>query len=100
MQNPIVLYPVSLDEIDERIKNAVMAAISQVALPNNKFNSYSEVLTKPEARKLLGGISTPSFDKLIHEKKFNVYRPTPGRVVFLRSELMKYLLNSKLNVLS
>jgi hypothetical protein len=41
MQNPVVSYPVSLEEIDERITHAVVTAINPVFLQSGKVNNLT-----------------------------------------------------------
>lgn len=45
--------------------------------------------------KFQGDVSTPTFDKLVKEGKIHKYKPSEGRVLFLRNELIAYVITTK-----
>ena len=49
-----------------------------------------EFLSLTHALEFLG-ISKPTLNRLRQEGKINTYNPTPGRVMFLKEELIKYM---------
>ncbi len=98
MQTPVILFPISIEELQHLIKTSVEEAVRVAAAPSSSGQVWPEVLTKKEAMKLLGDISVPTFDSLVRAGKITQYKPSQGCVVFLRSEIMGYIVETKVVV--
>lgn len=91
---PTAFFPIDLEELQHFIRATIQETV-RVSTPPPTAPLYPELLTKKEAMKFLGDMSTPTFDKLVREGKIHKYKPSEGRVVFLRSELIAYVITTK-----
>ncbi len=91
---PIAFFPIDLEELQHFIRTTTQETVP-VNTPPPTTSHHPELLTKKEAMKFLVDVSTPTFDKLVKEGKVNKYKPTEGRVVFLRSELIACVITTK-----
>ena len=94
MNHSTAFFPIDLEELQHFIRTTIQETV-RISTPPPAASQHSELLTKKEAMKFLGDVSTPTFDKLVKEGKINKYKPTEGRVVFLRSQLMAYVITTK-----
>lgn len=93
MNKPTAFFPIDLEELQHLIRTTIQETVRVNTPPATSHQP--ELLTKKEAMKFLGNVSTPTFDKLVKEGKVNKYKPSEGRVVFLRSELIAYVITTK-----
>lgn len=84
----------TMDELQAYSSNLVNSTIASLPKPENN-NRYPEFLTRSQAAEFLGGISLPSLDKLVKERKLIVRHPTPDRSVFWIEDLRSHLLIQK-----
>lgn len=88
MQTPVVLFPVSIEELQHLIKITVEEAMRVAAAPSSA-QVWPDVLTKKEAMKLLGDISVPTFDSLVKSEKLLLTCFTNQNIILLRLPLLR-----------
>jgi hypothetical protein len=58
-------------------------------------NQFPEFMTKLQARQYIGGLSQPTFDKLVASRAISPCDVSEGRLVFWKEDLKTYLLSKK-----
>jgi len=94
MNKPTAFFPIDLEELQHFIRTTIQETV-RVNTPPPTTSQHPELLTKKEAMKFQGDVSTPTFDKLVKEGKIHKYKPSEGRVLFLRNELIAYVITTK-----
>lgn len=70
MDQPIMLFPINMAELQQFIKTTIQDAVRIAATPTVN-PAHPEILTKKEAVQFLGKMSVPTFDRLVKEGKIH-----------------------------
>jgi excisionase family DNA binding protein len=93
MQDDIILSTIRLGDLSQMIRDAVKNAFSEQAIAP-QLKTDEEVLDMSDLEKLTGYKRSYLF-KLVHERKIPFHKPNKGKLVFLRSEIMEWIKNSR-----
>ncbi len=78
--------------LSRSITKGVEEALSKLPPQANEF---PEFMTKAQAREYIGGLSQPTFDKLVAAGAIAPCDVSEGRLVFWKEDLKKYVLSKK-----